>query len=286
MFAADLKLINAGWELILQLLFFGFLFYIVERIRKADPDIPFIKKDLYTELALAVLNGTIFTPVFTFLLGLTVIIFYQSFLPYQLFDDVLSDLPMIVQVLLGAFIIDFSTYWRHRFTHNYMWSFHSIHHSAKQLTWISGLRLHPIDLFIAIVFDTTLLYIFGFSGEGMVFAVLFVAFYNFFTHANLDLKYSRPFRYIFASPNFHRWHHATDKSAYDKNFCAVFSCLDLAFGTYYHPEELPRETGLSPGQQKSYPVPLHKQLLYPFNRIYKKLSKKTLRVDVDINPDG
>ncbi len=45
---------------------------------------------------------------------------------------------LIVQVLTALFILDFFGYWRHRLMHSkHLWSFHSIHHSSRQVDWLS-----------------------------------------------------------------------------------------------------------------------------------------------------
>ena len=154
-----------------------------------------------------------------------------------------------------------------------MWSFHAVHHAAKNISWLTGLRLHPIDLLIATTFDVFILHIFGFDAPGILFAVIIMKCYNHFTHANLDLQFPKPVRYIFASPNYHRWHHASEKEAHNKNYCVIFSLLDVIFGTYYHPEQLPAGYGLTKNEQKQYPTSLLGWINYPFLRVWKKFKK-------------
>ena len=95
-----------------------------------------------------------------------------------------------------------------------------------------------------------------------------------FTHANINLKFDKPLRYVLASPHYHRWHHAGEKHAYNKNYCAMFSLIDLMFGTYYHPERLPKGYGLEPLEQKDYPDGLLGWLAYPFKQVAKNFKTK------------
>jgi sterol desaturase/sphingolipid hydroxylase (fatty acid hydroxylase superfamily) len=157
-----------------------------------------------------------------------------------MFDETLRHLPLALQILLGLLLVDFSTYWRHRFTHKYMWQYHAFHHSAEEITWITSLRLHPVDYAVAMLVDTIFLYFLGFGGQGIAAALVIAQVYNYFTHLDLNVQFKKPLCYVLASPHYHRWHHATDKSAYDKNFCGIFSFLDVIFGTYHHPDELPK----------------------------------------------
>ena len=53
---------------------------------------------------------------------------------------------LIFQVLIALFILDFFGYLRHRLMHSkYLWPFHSIHHSSRQIDWLSTERNHPIN---------------------------------------------------------------------------------------------------------------------------------------------
>ncbi|MGH1376305.1 MAG: sterol desaturase family protein [Alphaproteobacteria bacterium] len=260
---------------VIEIILFGFAFFFIERINPADKTAKFFKDDMNNEIFLAAINAFLFIPLCLIVSSLFVAITLQPLIPYQMFAPQIQSLPIAVQILIGSIIVDFSTYWRHRFTHFHMWSYHSVHHSAKQLTWISGLRLHPIDLLAALMLTSSILYIVGFSGVGFLGTIIFIKLMNYTTHMNYNLKFGKPLRYILASPHYHRWHHATEKSAYDKNFCGAFPFLDIIFGTYYHPEELPQGYGLSPQEQKNFPE--HSNigwLTYPFKRTYKIWKKK------------
>ena len=260
---------------ILEVIIFGFIFFFIEKIRPAEKDTPFFKDDLKNEAFLAVINIVVFIPINAFLAILLLDMSIRPLLGEQILAPYIEMLPLAFQVLLGALILDFSTYWRHRFTHNYMWSYHAVHHSADQLTWLTSLRLHPIDLLAAALIDSFILYLFGFGGGGFFGAIVIANLMNYFTHINIDIKFNKPMRYILASPTYHRWHHATVKEAYDKNFCGAFPIWDILFGTYYHPEELPPNYGLSPMDQKDFPrLGYIGWLTFPFKREYKMWKKR------------
>lgn len=258
---------------ILEVLLVGAIVYFIEKIRPAEKQTPFFKKDLRNEFLLAIANIGITQPIVHVLLTVTIVNLLTPIIPSQMFNETIQSWPLAVQIALGCVIRDFSVYWRHRFTHFYMWSYHSVHHSAQQLTWLTSLRLHPVDVLAAMVFDTVILHIVGFDTQGIILIIIIMKFFNYFTHLNLDLKFNKPLRYIFASPNYHRWHHATVREAYDKNFCGAFPFLDIAFGTYYHPEDLPAGYGLSPREQANYPDTFTGWIAYPFKRDWKRLKK-------------
>lgn len=46
-----------------------------------------------------------------------------------------------------AFVGDFIAYWRHRLEHTrWLWPAHAIHHSDTEVSWLTLLRFHPINL--------------------------------------------------------------------------------------------------------------------------------------------
>lgn len=271
-------LFSDNFPYLIELIAFGFVFTLLElKVRKAEKNTGIFKNDMRVEILNAIINMFVFIPLVSILSLLLIDITLRPLFQEQLFAQQIQSLPLAIQIVLGAVILDFATYWRHRFTHIYMWPYHSMHHSVTQITWITGFRLHPIDLLTAIIFSSVILYVFGFDGTGFVGAMIIVKIMNYFTHMNYDLKFSKPLRYIIASPHYHRWHHATKKEAYNTNYCGAFPFMDLLFGSYYHPEELPPKYGLSPMEQKAFPEQSYiGWMLYPFKRNLKSLAKKLL----------
>jgi sterol desaturase/sphingolipid hydroxylase (fatty acid hydroxylase superfamily) len=185
-----------------------------------------------------------FTQPLTIFLAFALIKLGADGLPYQMFSKEIAGLPLVVQVLLGLLLIDISLWIRHSFVHKFLWSFHAVHHSAKELTWLTTRRLHPLDQIVMSLIDFVILYVAGFSAEGMVVALVLKDLNNLFVHSNIVLDYPKPLKYILVSPNMHRWHHATEKEAHDKNFCVVFAFVDYVMGTYYVPDNaLPANYG-------------------------------------------
>ncbi len=181
----------------------------------------------------------------------------------------ITHLSFAFQFLAVVFLYDCTVYIRHRFFHTpAAWPFHSIHHSSEEVNWISAERSHPADNLSRILIEILLflgLYKFcHFSAAVFPWAAIFVGVYNFFIHVNCRWTYG-PLKFIFASPVFHRWHHATDAAAQNRNFASIFSILDLACGTFYMPEDkLPLDLGLT--GEPSYPKNLWQQVFYPFKR--------------------
>jgi sterol desaturase/sphingolipid hydroxylase (fatty acid hydroxylase superfamily) len=196
------------------------------------------------------------------------IILQADGLPYQVFSHYVLSLPFVLQVLLGLLLIDISLWIRHGFVHKFFWSFHAVHHSAAELSWMTTVRLHPLDQIVMSLIDCVILYIIGFSAEGMACAIIIKDLNNMFVHSNIVLDYSKPWKYIFVSPNMHRWHHAKEKEAHDKNFCVVFAFVDYVMGTYYVPDNaLPKAYGSAQSELDDIEnKTIVKELLQPFKR--------------------
>lgn len=269
------KFVDHGSTFLVRMLVIGSVFAVLEYFRPADKGTKIFARDAKKEWGVALMNGIILIPIFAYVMTAGITGILSRIVPHQAFDSVLSALPLALQAISGALIMDFSTYWRHRFTHKYMWPYHAFHHSAEEITWITSFRLHPIEVLVAIIFDTSVLYVLGFSGDGIAFSMIFMMLYNYFTHTNLDFSFEKPLCYILASPRFHRWHHATDKEAHNKNFCGAFSCLDLIFGTYYFPDNrTPAGYGLTPVEQAKVPRALLPHLLLPLRAHLRRIMRR------------
>src|SRR3954469_12714326 len=81
-----------------------------------------------------------------------------------------------------------------------------------------------------------------------------------FSFTNVRIGFG-PLRLLFASPEFHHWHHSNHREARDRNFAGQLSFLDALFGSLHLPRgQLPTTYGLDRPMPQRY-VP---QLLYPF----------------------
>ncbi|MEL6920217.1 MAG: sterol desaturase family protein, partial [Pseudomonadota bacterium] len=81
--------------------------------------------------------------------------------------------------------------------------------------------------------------------EAIGMIVFFIEMNLFYVHANLNWDHG-PFKFVIASPRFHRWHHADKPEAYGKNLANMIPAYDWMFGTYYNPEPCRERMG-APG---------------------------------------
>ena len=174
----------------------------------------------------------------------------------------LSRLPLVMQGLLFLAASDFLLYWIHRAFHRgALWKYHAVHHAAEELDWISAARFHPVNLFLGSVAVDVALLLAGISPNVMLWVGPFTTAHSAFVHANLKWTLG-PFKYVLASPVFHRWHHTALDRGGNRNFAGTFPVLDLLFGTFYMPKDtLPDAYGIDDEQ---FPKSFGRQILYPF----------------------
>lgn len=176
-----------------------------------------------------------------------------------------SGLPFLAQLLLALLITDLFQYWTHRVfhSHHYLWRFHSVHHSIKNMDWLAGSRIHFIDVFFTRSMTYIPLYVLGFSTLTFNVFIIFIAIHTVLIHANTNIKFGF-LKYIITTPQYHHWHHCVDPKYYGKNYAVVFPLIDKVFGTYYLPgNEWPKATGLA---DASFPKGFVRQLIFPFRR--------------------
>jgi sterol desaturase/sphingolipid hydroxylase (fatty acid hydroxylase superfamily) len=176
-------------------------------------------------------------------------------------------LPLLAQAALAIVAMDIVQYWLHRGFHGRaLWPFHAIHHSAEELDWTTTYRIHPVNFVVYSAGALALIKLIGFSPAAFLVMGPFNLVVGALVHANLNWTFG-PFRYVVASPVFHRWHHVKDPKVHDRNFAPTFPVLDLMFGTFYMPKgELPSDYGVE-GAPTSYLA----QMVWPFQVIAGRL---------------
>src|SRR5262249_15884731 len=143
------------------------------------------------------------------------------------------------------FLADLGFYTWHRLAHRIplLWRFHSIHHSVEELDWLAAFRFHPLDQIAAQTFMMLFINILGFNAQArFIFGINDLV--DLFAYGNLGFHFGR-LRWIFITPEFHHWHHSSERAAYDKNFAGRFPIIDLIFGTFYLPDiRSPKKFGI------------------------------------------
>lgn len=175
----------------------------------------------------------------------------------------IQEQPLVLQFLEILFLADFTQYWVHRMFHQipFLWRFHSIHHSVKEMDWLAGSRLHLGDIVVTRGLTLIPLFILGFRQEALHAYLVFIAFWATFLHVNIHFQFPR-LQKFFAMPIYHHWHHAAEAEAIDKNFAVHLPIIDRMFGSFYLPEgRWPSVYGLKGAQ---VPEDYWGQTVHPF----------------------
>jgi sterol desaturase/sphingolipid hydroxylase (fatty acid hydroxylase superfamily) len=128
------------------------------------------------------------------------------------------------------------------------------------MDWLAAVRVHPVNDVVPAVLTVPPLIAAGYNPAAVAAFLPFLTAYAIMLHANLSWDYG-PFRYVVASPAFHRWHHTKAEEGQDKNFAGLFPVWDLLFGTFYMPRG--RQADVF-GVDDPVPKNIFGQLVYPF----------------------
>ena len=172
--------------------------------------------------------------------------------------------PVGLQFFEILLVADLFSYWVHRAFHKIpaLWKFHAIHHSSLHMDWLAGSRSHIVDTVVNRFFGFLPIFVLGFSPAALYAYLIFVSFHAVYIHANVRHRW--PYlRWIFATPEFHHWHHTSDEEGIDKNFAVCLSFIDVIFGTAHMPDYWPKRYGTTKFQP---PETYLGQLAYPFKR--------------------
>jgi len=209
-----------------------------------------------------------------------------SMVGVQLFNDFLGlfgitnivalkvgNLPGWLQLLLIFVLRDFMQWNIHRMYHhvNWMWEFHKVHHSTRQMGFAALLRYHWMENILYRTLEYIPLAMIGFSITDFFIVHIFTLVIGQLGHANLKIPLG-PFKYIFNGPQMHLWHHVKDMPVgypHGFNYGITLSIWDYIFRTNYWPsddENLP--VGLP--DKEAFPEDFIGQTIRPFQRIFGK----------------
>ncbi|WP_288132284.1 sterol desaturase family protein [Microbulbifer sp.] len=180
-------------------------------------------------------------------------------------QQAVQSVPLLIQVCLIVICADFVLYWEHRLYHEVrvLWPVHAVHHSVESMDWLAGSRGHFIQVFSERAMVMVPLYLLGADQAALDIYVAFAALQAILIHCNLRFSFG-PLKYIFVTPQFHHWHHSSEKPAIDTNYSAHTVLFDRVFNTYHMPEEhWPAEYGTTVRLPRSYLG----QLLYPIQSL-------------------
>ena len=234
-----------------------------------------VRQEFFIDLGYFFLNGLL--PKLLLILPLSILAWVvHHFAPSGILYTWAAHLSLRTRFVLAVIVGDFGTYWGHRWSHEipFLWRFHAIHHSAKEMDWLVNTRAHPVDMVITRLFGLLPLYLLGLAqptdDTADLVPILYALFgyvWSFIIHANVRWRFG-VLEQALATPAFHHWHHTNDGQEFiDKNYAAIFPIMDIIFGTFYLPKRWPKQYGI----QTILPSDFTGQLLQPLGLHRSKL---------------
>lgn len=180
--------------------------------------------------------------------------------------------PLWLEGVLAFIILDFAVWLQHLLTHKIpiLWRLHRVHHADRDLDASSGVRFHPIEILLSMIYKCGVVLLLG---PALISVIIFEIVLNataIFNHANLALprQFDAVLRKIIVTPDMHRVHHSVILDESQKNYGFNFSIWDRVFRTY-QAEPAQGQLGMTLGLEHAQ-IPqtqnLIWSLIYPFKK--------------------
>lgn len=187
---------------------------------------------------------------------------------FQLFD--VDALPKVLGLFVFFLVSDFVQWNTHRLLHRvpFLWNFHKVHHSVKQMGFAAHLRYHWMEpvVYKSILYIPIAI-IGGFDAQDVAIVHFFALTIGHLNHANLGWDYGI-LKYLLNNPKMHIWHHAKELPShvrYGANFGLTLSVWDYLFKTDYIPHN-GRDIELGFKGDENFPTDFLSQELYPIKK--------------------
>ncbi|SFC83906.1 sterol desaturase family protein [Algibacter pectinivorans] len=231
------------------------------------------RKDFWLDTFYMFFNFFLLNLIILIALSNTVAHFFNSLLQniglslesFQLFD--VNNLPKWLGLLVFFVVSDFVQWNTHRLLHRFtfLWNFHKVHHSVKEMGFAAHLRYHWME---PVVYKS-LLYIpiaiiGNYNANDVAIVYFFAITIGHLNHANLGWDYGI-FKYIFNNPKMHIWHHVKtlpNHVRFGVNYGLTLSIWDYLFKTNYIPHN-GKDIELGFPGDEYFPKDFIKQELYP-----------------------
>ena len=148
----------------------------------------------------------------------------------------LIELPTWLNIIVGLMVLDLIGAWLiHWIEHNikWMWKFHIIHHTDREVDVTTGLRHHPGESVFRLLFTALAVFVSGASFGIVMLYQTVSAFFAHLTHANIAVPkiINNILDKVFVTPHFHKVHHHYILPHTDRNYGNIFSIWDRIFKT-------------------------------------------------------
>jgi sterol desaturase/sphingolipid hydroxylase (fatty acid hydroxylase superfamily) len=147
-----------------------------------------------------------------------------------------AGLPLWASLPLTIVLFDLAIYLQHRVFHAVpvLWRLHRVHHADPEMDASTGLRFHPIELWLSMVIKIVLAVALGAPPEGVVLFEILLNATSLFEHAAIRIppRLDRALGWVIVTPNLHRIHHSEREHETNSHYGFCLSVWDRLFGTW------------------------------------------------------
>ena len=147
-----------------------------------------------------------------------------------------SGLPHWLAILIGVLLLDFIIYLQHAMFHAFpiFWRLHMMHHTDLDFDTTTGVRFHPLEIFLSMGIKIAAVFVLGIFPLAVVLFEIILNATSLFNHSNVCLSQliDRVLRLFMVTPEMHRVHHSVIIRETNSNFGFNLPWWDRIFGTY------------------------------------------------------
>jgi sterol desaturase/sphingolipid hydroxylase (fatty acid hydroxylase superfamily) len=175
-------------------------------------------------------------------------------------------------------LLDFFNYWQHRFMHkfDFLWTVHSVHHSASEMNIVTVYREHPLDHSLNAIFTAIPIGLMGYPSVDYPYIYIILVVIGHLKHSRLPYKFGFLGKYIFQAPYYHHLHHSIDPRCYNSNYANNLIIWDHIFGTFYDPMTNDRKVKIGLENYNKNPIKFSKQFLLTIKYFYLGILKRLI----------
>lgn len=145
------------------------------------------------------------------------------------------DWPATVEFVLAIIVLDLAIYWQHRWFHQVplLWRIHRVHHSDTQFEVTLGLRFHPAEILLSLLYKFAIIAALGPSPVAVALYEILLAAFSLFTHTDVAIPpgTERWLRRLVVTPDWHRVHHSVHRHETDSNYGNFLTLWDRLFAS-------------------------------------------------------
>lgn len=151
-------------------------------------------------------------------------------------------LPAWLEFAAALVVLDLAVWAQHVALHKLpaLWRLHRVHHSDVGFDATTGVRFHPIEIALSMLYKMAVVAALGAAPAAVVAFEVLLNASALFSHGNVRIpaRIDRALRRVIVTPEMHRVHHSIHRDETDSNYGFNLAWWDRLFGTY---REAPRD---------------------------------------------